>query len=101
MAQIFCLNHPQREVAARCTSCGSVFCRECVTNFDGKMICSACYRKQAEAPAEVVKRDWFWLTWGLQLMTGLGLTWFMWWLLGRLLAGLPSSFHEGTMWERL
>jgi len=42
-----CLFHPLREAAARCPHCGGTFCRECVTDEDGKMACPPCLRRLA------------------------------------------------------
>lgn len=98
MAQVQCLNHPKREAAARCTACGQVFCRECVTNLGGRMVCGACYQVKTTVETKV-RKDWFVLKFVLQVVVGMGLFWGLWWRVGRLLAGMPSSFHEGTMWE--
>lgn len=42
-----CLFHPLREAAARCPHCGGTFCRECVTDEEGKLACPPCLRKIA------------------------------------------------------
>jgi hypothetical protein len=100
MPAVLCLNHPRREAAARCTSCGQPFCRECVTEFEGRMVCSTCHREKSRVE-EKRKRDWFVLTTGIQFVAGLGLLWFGAWVLGRVLLSIPSEFHEGTTWESL
>jgi hypothetical protein len=46
-----CLFHPLREAAARCPHCGGTFCRECVTDEDGKLACPPCLRLMARPPA--------------------------------------------------
>jgi hypothetical protein len=46
-----CLFHPLREAAARCPSCGGTYCRECVTDEDGKLACPPCLRRMARPPA--------------------------------------------------
>lgn len=46
-----CLFHPLREAAARCPHCGGTFCRECVTDEEGKLACPPCLRKMARPPA--------------------------------------------------
>src|SRR5580658_4298793 len=46
-----CLFHPLREAAARCPPCGGTFCRECVTDEDGKLACPPCLRRMARPPA--------------------------------------------------
>jgi hypothetical protein len=44
-----CRNHPERAAAARCPECVLFFCRECVTEHDGKLLCAACTRKSVSA----------------------------------------------------
>jgi hypothetical protein len=46
-----CLFHPLREAAARCPYCGGTFCRECVTDEEGKLACPPCLRRMALPPA--------------------------------------------------
>ena len=47
-----CLFHPLREAAALCPHCGGTFCRECVTDEEGKLACPPCLRRMARPPAE-------------------------------------------------
>jgi hypothetical protein len=49
-----CLLHPLREAAARCPHCGGTFCRECVTDEEGKLACPPCLRRMARPPAPKV-----------------------------------------------
>ncbi len=37
-----CFNHAGREAAARCLECGRFFCRECVTEHGGRLLCGHC-----------------------------------------------------------
>jgi hypothetical protein len=46
-----CLFHPLREAAARCPHCGGTFCRECVTDEEGKLACPPCLRRMTHPPA--------------------------------------------------
>jgi hypothetical protein len=46
-----CLFHPLREAAARCPHCGGTYCRECVTDEEGKLACPPCLRRMALPPA--------------------------------------------------
>lgn len=46
-----CLFHPLREAAARCPHCGGTFCRECVTDEEGKLACPPCLQRMARPPA--------------------------------------------------
>ncbi len=47
-----CLFHPLREAAARCPHCGGTYCRECVTDEEGKLACPPCLRRMACPPAQ-------------------------------------------------
>src|SRR3954462_5126368 len=47
-----CLFPPLREAAARCPHCGGTFCRECVTDEEGKVACPPCLRRMARPPAQ-------------------------------------------------
>ena len=47
LARRQCFNHPGREAIVRCPSCHRDYCRECVTEHDGRYLCSACLRLQA------------------------------------------------------
>lgn len=46
-----CLFHQLREAAARCPHCGGTFCRECVTDEEGKLACPPCLRRMSRPPA--------------------------------------------------
>ena len=70
-----CLNHPHRDAAAVCASCGKPLCNECILKADGNIYCSeACHLKGAASAArsaEVIStsakvdrkaRKRFWIT---------------------------------------
>ncbi len=42
-----CFNHAGREAAARCPGCRRFYCRECVTEHDGRVLCAECLRRRA------------------------------------------------------
>ncbi len=44
-------NQKQTSTVSRCPNCGGTFCRECVTDEEGKMACPPCLRKLACPPA--------------------------------------------------
>lgn len=94
-----CHNHPQREAAARCVSCGRSFCRECVTALDRRMLCAPCYRERIAAKGKK-KRDWFLLNAAGQFLVGIALLWLTAYFAGRILLAIPASMHEGTLWQR-
>ncbi len=39
-----CANHIDREAAVRCPLCHKHFCRECITEHDGKRLCVNCLK---------------------------------------------------------
>ena len=95
-----CFYHPQREAAAKCVSCGRSYCRECVTPVDRRMMCATCFREKTRAKVKE-KRDWFVLSFALQLLVGMAVLWLTSYFFGRVLLEIPSAFHEGTIWEKV
>ncbi|MBI5725996.1 MAG: rhomboid family protein [Planctomycetes bacterium] len=95
-----CFNHASREAAARCPACRRYFCRECVTEHGGRLLCAGCLRGSGE-----VRRSGGSLAGALSMAGRLVLCaislaaggW-IFYLLGRLLICLPNQFHEGTFW---
>ncbi|MCX6604407.1 MAG: rhomboid family protein [Acidobacteria bacterium] len=74
IAQLRCQQHPAREAIARCPNCRQSFCRECITEHDGRMLCLPCLAKQAVPPAPP-SALWPKLGWSLGAFAGLLLTW--------------------------
>lgn len=93
-----CLNHSTREAVARCPECGGFFCRECVTEHDDRVICSACLRR-ISAPAAKKRRNFAVVARPLQFTLGLLVAWLFFYFAGRVLVSIPASFHEGTLWK--
>ncbi len=95
-----CANHGAREAAARCPRCGRCFCRECVTEHDGRLVCAACLAALARAASPGRRRLFAGAGVAARLALGLALAWLFFHLCGRALLAVPSSFHEGTVWEQ-
>ncbi len=100
-----CTIHLEREAAARCPSCERFFCRECVTEHDGRLLCAACLRAlftAAPRPA-LARRSWrkplLAAARAAVLTFSLLLSWFFFDLLGRKLASLPDEFHLDALWN--
>jgi hypothetical protein len=93
-----CFNHQVREAAARCPECRQFFCRECITEHEDRVLCSACLRNQA-MPQSTKRRSLAGFARGTQGVVGLLLAWFFFFLVGQALVQLSDSFHEGTMWK--
>lgn len=93
-----CLNHAGREAVARCLTCRHYFCRECITEHDDRVICASCLRKLARVPL-LQRRGFGSLVRLGQCALGLLVAWFFFYLIGESLLALPTSFHEGTLWQ--
>jgi hypothetical protein len=95
-----CLNHPAREAAARCVDCAGNFCRECVVEHDGRLLCAACLRKVSRG--SIAREIWLKKAWAFfQTMAALLFLWIGFFALGKILLTLPASFHEGEYWKKL
>jgi hypothetical protein len=93
-----CFHHAGREAAARCPECGRFYCRECVVEHEQRVICAACLRRIARVPL-TRQTGLIAVIRAVQVAAGLGCLCVFFYLLGVLLISLPSSFHEGTLWQ--
>ena len=95
-----CVRHPAREAAARCPGCGEFFCRECVVEHDGKLLCATCVARAAEAGKRRSQRRAAMrraaVTAGAAIML-----WMLFYAGGALLVKIPPDFHDGTIWKRI
>jgi hypothetical protein len=101
-----CFLHASREAVARCPACKRFFCRECITEHAGRVICASCLKTLAIAEGRRAGGGWLAgarrLAWtALQCVAGGLLLWMFFYWLGRTLQLLPSDFHEGKLWEEL
>lgn len=95
-----CLHHAEREAAARCPACRQFFCRECVTEHEGRVLCSACLAKLT-TPQDTGRSSFAWLLNPLLAGLGLATAWIFFYALGTMLLWLPSTWHDGTIWQQL
>ena len=93
-----CFNHAAREAVARCPECKQFFCRECITEHDRRVLCAACLQKLGRRPL-LQRRGLKRLIHVGQCLLGLLAAWFFFYLVGEALLALPTSFHEGTLWN--
>src|SRR5271165_6140445 len=84
-----CSNHSLREAAVQCPSCKRFFCRECVTEHQGRMICVGCVA--ARVAAQPGAR--FQARWTIMAAAGIVLAWLLFYYLGLTLTRIPSEFH--------
>ncbi|TVR49484.1 MAG: rhomboid family protein [Puniceicoccaceae bacterium] len=94
-----CFQHAERPAVARCPACERFYCRECVTEHGGRMICRNCLKDHLDA-ATSTGPSWRRAA-GAWALAGLGWCWmvliFYW--LGQILIRIPSSFHNGVFLE--
>jgi hypothetical protein len=86
-----CSNHFLREAAVECPCCKRFFCRECVTEHAGRMICVACVNaltRDANLKARTVGARWT-----VTALAGILIAWLVFYYLGLTLARIPSQFH--------
>jgi len=94
LAQTRCFLHASRAAVARCPQCGRYFCRECVTEHEGRVICASCLRRLMEPG----RRRGGGLARALFGAVGFAAAWGVFYYAGRLMLRLSSPFHEGTVW---
>lgn len=88
-----CSNHAGREAAARCPACRQFFCRECVVEHGGRLLCAACITRLERRGAAGGRRagGLFPL---LAALAGLMMLWLVFFGVGYGLHALPHTFHE-------
>lgn len=83
--------------SARCPQCGRFFCKECITEHAGKVLCTNCLQKTVLDP-EDKRAPWVLVLCALQFGLGLCLLWTFFYCFAQLLLLIPTSFHEGSFW---
>lgn len=95
-----CVRHASREAAARCPACEQYFCRECVVEHEGRLLCSSCLARSAGAAGRGQRR-WARVRRAAALSSGVLVLWCLLYLLGLLLLRIPPDYHDGTVWKGL
>jgi late competence protein required for DNA uptake (superfamily II DNA/RNA helicase) len=85
-----CWHHSTREAVVRCPGCARFYCRECVVEHLGRMMCSDCVSVKA-ADAAV---SFSYVRWTAFATGGFLLAWLIFYYLGVMLARVPSDFFE-------
>ena len=98
ISQERCSNHASREAVARCPECGRFFCRECISEHDDRVICAFCLKRLSRKT--VVRYRLAGLVRLAQVLIGVLLLWSSFYLLGRVLLTIPSSFHEMAIGQK-
>src|ERR1700691_3532 len=94
-----CLNHALREAAVQCPSCRRFFCRECVTEHQGRMICGSCVTALTRGENKTARAAT--ARWTILALAGILLAWLVFYYLGLTLSRIPSKFHDASiLWGR-
>ena len=93
-----CRNHAHREAVALCPECAAYYCRECVAEHEGRVLCASCLEKLLSRAA-ATRRGFSGVITAGRFLLGFLLLWTIFYYLGHALLSLPASFHEGTVWE--
>lgn len=95
-----CVRHSAREAVARCAACEDHYCRECIVEHEGVLLCAPCLARQtAQAPAAGRGR-WRRRATRLVMTTGsVVLVWLAFYGFGQFLKRIPAEVHEGTIWR--
>ena len=93
LVQQRCFVHPSREAASRCVECKRYHCRECVSDYQGRLVCAACLRKLLAPVAAVRKRSPI-PSAITQSALGLLAAWFLLYMLGQVLMLQPAKRHS-------
>lgn len=97
-----CVRHIEREAIARCPSCGGDFCRECIVEHGGRLLCAACLAKEAKQSTAAPRSRAFVRVAADALVTMACalLLWIAFYAFGQFLKALPPDLHEGTVWKK-
>ena len=85
-----CWHHADREAVVRCPQCRRYYCRECVVEHEGRMVCAACIERGGDASAAGSGAA-LWTVFGV---CGFLLAWMVFYYLGMALGRIPSDFFE-------
>jgi hypothetical protein len=88
-----CWNHEAREAACRCPACGRSYCRECVSEHEGRLLCAACL-SLAVASRKPETGSLGKLAPAGMIATGVLLAWLIYWAAGASLIGLIRRMEQ-------
>ena len=89
-----CANHALREAAVQCPSCKRYFCRECVTEHQGRMMCVSCVTLLSRGESKTARTAA--TVWSITAIAGILIAWLVFYYLGQTLAKIPSEFHGAS-----
>ena len=94
LARQRCWTHAQREAVSRCPECRRFYCRECVTEHDGRLLCVRCLSSRPVAGAG--REGTRWALWMLAALLGLMAAFVHFYTVGYVLQQLPPAWGRGA-----
>jgi hypothetical protein len=88
-----CWNHEAREAACRCPACGRSYCRECVSEHEGRLLCAACLGL-VTVRSEQTSAGFGKLAPPGMIAAGILLAWLIYWAAGASLIGLIRRLEQ-------
>jgi len=87
-----CHHHPSREAVSRCPSCKRYYCRECVIEHEGRLLCTQCLASQKSAHLD--SSGFREVRWTFLAIIGVLAAWMIFYYIGALLVRIPAEFHS-------
>lgn len=94
LARQRCWSHAQREAVSRCPECRRFYCRECVTDHDGKLLCVQCLSARINVGAKAAGTRW--VLWAAAAAAGLVVAFLWFYSTGYILQQAPPSWSRGV-----
>jgi len=96
LRSIRCANHKRREAAVKCLTCNKYFCRECITEYQKKMLCTDCLEKLSQKRKKRNLNIHFasGLTLFMFFMVSFFIAWLFFFWSGQILASIPQKYHD-------
>jgi len=88
-----CFIHPSREAVSLCLECRHAFCRECVVDHDGRLVCATCLARLRATVARD-NRVLRGLRTGIAGVLAVLFCWMIFYMFGRLLM-MSAPEHHG------
>ena len=98
LSALRCNHHGEREAAALCTRCRKPYCRECVTEHEGAVLCNVCLARPQRVTKQGLRFGLALLSCGVFTVSLLSLV-LVFALVGKVLLVIPSELHEGSVWQ--
>ncbi len=96
LEELRCVLHAHREAVAQCPSCSRFYCRECVVEHSGKMLCKSCLDASVDADMpESGNAISGWVVGFASLCISFLITCAFFYIGGKVLLSIPEDFHAG------